>query len=57
MLIFTDVVFIVGVSLLAFAASGNSTLKSLPLIFLTIFAFGSCLKRHVNYYKLNKKIY
>ena len=55
-LIFTDLVFIVGVILLCYATDFFHK-SFLPIFFLILFAFASCVKRHADYYKLTKKIY
>ncbi|SDR96960.1 hypothetical protein SAMN05216490_0296 [Mucilaginibacter mallensis] len=54
-LIFTDIICIIGIALLTYDLS--SVKNSTPLIFLALIGFATCLRRHVNYYKLNKKIY
>jgi hypothetical protein len=55
-LIFTDVAYVGSILLLGFATDGFHKLN-LMLIFLILFAFVMLLKRHADYYKLNKKIY
>jgi hypothetical protein len=54
-LIFTDVVCVLGIALLTYDLS--SAKNPIPLVFLALIGFATCLRRHVNYYKLNKKIY
>lgn len=54
MLIITDLVFIAAIPLLFWGTGGK---LSLPLTFLLISAFVSCVVRHANYYKQTKRIY
>jgi len=56
-LIFIDMIFIVGVLLIVFATDCFQGKGNLMLVFTIMFAFAACLKWHVDYYKLNKKIY
>lgn len=56
-LILADIVFIVGVGLLAYATDWFQKTGLLMVGFMAAFAFFACVKWHVEYYKLNKKIY
>jgi len=55
-LIITDSLFAVTVTTIAY---GNDGFNKNPLFlnFLVVVAFASCIIRHINYYKLTKKIY
>lgn len=55
-LIITDSLFAVTVIIIAF---GNGGFDKNPLFLnlLVVVAFASCIIRHINYYKLTKKIY
>jgi hypothetical protein len=54
-LIYTDII-LVAMCLFAYATGGfQKNMLLMPTIIILVFV--GCLKRHVNYYKLNKKIY
>ena len=55
-LISTDLLLIIGIALLSYASDGFKK-AIMPLALLIISALASCVLRHVNYYKLTKKIY
>jgi len=55
-LVFTDLIFVIAVALLCFATDGFHK-PALMIIFLIGFTLIASVKRHVRYYKLNKKIY
>jgi hypothetical protein len=56
-LIITDLLLIIGIVLLTYASDGFKNKAIMPLALLIISALASCVLRHVNYYKLTKKIY
>jgi hypothetical protein len=55
-LIITDSLFAATVTTIAYSNDGFNK-NPLFLNFLVVVAFASCIIRHINYYKLTKKIY
>jgi hypothetical protein len=54
-LIAADVLFVATVTVMHF--TGGLHKNPLFLNFLVVAAFGTCVIRHVNYYKLTKRLY
>jgi hypothetical protein len=54
-LIYSDTMF-VAICIIMYTTDGFKKSMSL-MAFLIIFIFAGCVIRHINYYKLNKKIY
>jgi hypothetical protein len=55
-LIISDIA-LAGVAVLMGCAQGGFEQKPLMLKLLLVAAFASCIIRHINYYKVTKKIY
>ncbi len=56
-LILTDSLFVVTVAVIDYGNDGDFNKTPLLLKLLIVVAFASCIIRHINYYKHNKRIY
>ena len=56
-LILTDSIFVITVVIIAYGNEGGFNKNPLILNLLVVVAFASCIIRHINYYRLTKKIY
>ena len=56
-LIFTDALFVITVFVIYYGNNGDINQTPLFLRTLVCVAFATCIIRHINYYKLTKRIY